>query len=81
MLLRVNVGRSSNADPRWVLPIICRRGGVVKSDIGRIEIMARETRFEVAKSVAQRFEQAARRPDAKDRAIRIERVVEGRRTA
>ena len=29
---RVNVGRSRNADPRWLLPILCRRGGVDSAD-------------------------------------------------
>src|SRR5206468_4210948 len=46
---RVNIGRSRNADPRWLLPIICRRGGVDRRHIGRIEVLADETRFEVAK--------------------------------
>ena len=39
---RVNVGRAKKADPRWLLPLICRRGGVFKKDIGKIEIMSDE---------------------------------------
>ena len=69
---RLNVGRQGNADPRWLLPLICRRGGVVKRDIGRIEILARETRVMIAKAAADRFAEAVRRPDRKDPSIRIE---------
>ena len=68
---RVNVGRSRNADPRWLLPILCRRGGVDRRQIGRIEIGADETRFEVASAAAPHFRRAAAKPDRKDPNIRI----------
>jgi ATP-dependent RNA helicase DeaD len=45
------------------VPLICRRGGVVKADIGRIVILPKETRFLIRSSAAQRFAQASRRPD------------------
>ena len=32
------VGRARNADPRWLLPLICRKGSVVKEQIGKIQI-------------------------------------------
>ena len=68
---RVNVGRAKNADPRWLLPLICRRGGVSKSDIGKINILAEETRFEVTAKAARKFEAAASEPDKKDPSVRI----------
>jgi ATP-dependent RNA helicase DeaD len=71
---RVNVGRSRNADPRWLLPILCRRGEVDRRQIGRIEVMADETRFEVARAAAPHFGRAAAKPDRKDPNIRISRV-------
>ena len=71
----VNVGRSRNADPRWLLPLICRRGGVFKADIGKIQIMAEETRFEISSEAATRFERAAGRPDEKDPSIHIGRAA------
>jgi ATP-dependent RNA helicase DeaD len=70
---RMNVGRADNADPRWLIPLICRRGHVAKADIGRIRIMNDETDFEIAIEVADRFEAAARHPDARDREVRIKR--------
>jgi ATP-dependent RNA helicase DeaD len=72
---RMSVGREMNADPRWLLPLICRRGRVGKDDIGRIQIFDRETRFEVSAHVAERLAAGVRRPDSKDGQIRIEPVT------
>jgi ATP-dependent RNA helicase DeaD len=70
---RMNLGRNGNADPRWVLPFLCRRGNVTRQEIGRIQVQERETRFEVAPWAADRFASAVRRPgDAKDAHIRIQ---------
>jgi ATP-dependent RNA helicase DeaD len=60
---RANVGRRQNADPKWVLPMLCRRGGIDRSEIGRIRVYEHETRFEVAPKVAETFWANARRPD------------------
>jgi ATP-dependent RNA helicase DeaD len=60
---RLSLGRARQADPRWVLPLLCRRGGVTRDEIGKIVIQPEETRFEVAADAAQRFLRAARRPD------------------
>jgi ATP-dependent RNA helicase DeaD len=56
------------------LPILCRRGEVDRRQIGRIEISADETRFEVARAAAAHFGRAAGKPDRKDPNIRITRV-------
>ena len=45
---RIDLGRNSNAEARWLLPMICRRGHVTKRDIGAIRIFERETRFQIA---------------------------------
>ncbi|MCK8785202.1 DEAD/DEAH box helicase [Roseomonas sp. NAR14] len=72
---RMNVGRRGNADPRWLLPFLCRRGHVTRQEIGRIQILDRETHFEVAPYAAARFAAAARQPDREDAHIRIEPVA------
>ncbi|WP_395674735.1 DEAD/DEAH box helicase [Inquilinus sp.] len=69
---RMNVGRANNADPRWLLPFLCRRGHVTKAEIGRIEIAERQSRVEIARHAAGRFASSIRRPDSQDRHIRIE---------
>ena len=75
---RMNVGRSRNADPRWLIPLICRRGHVTKREIGSIKISERETRFEIARHAADRFAAAAARPDKEDASVRIEPLRAGR---
>ena len=69
---RVDVGRNGKADPRWLLPFLCRRGHVTRQEIGRIRILGRETQFEVAPYAAARFAAAARRAEGEDAHIRIE---------
>lgn len=67
----VNVGRSKNADPKWLVPLLCRRGGISKKDIGKIQILQRATRVEIAPDVSARFALEAGKPDPKDRNIEI----------
>ncbi|MFC7551897.1 hypothetical protein ACFQU7_05785 [Pseudoroseomonas wenyumeiae] len=51
---------------------MCRRGHVARDEIGRIRILGRETRFEVAGHAAARFAAAARKPDPAEPHIRVE---------
>jgi ATP-dependent RNA helicase DeaD len=60
---RCDVGRRQNADPKWLLPMLCRRGGIERADVGSIRVFDEETRFEVAEGVAARFWANAKRPD------------------
>jgi ATP-dependent RNA helicase DeaD len=52
---KITVGRERNADPKWLLPEICRQGEITKKDIGAIRVYERETRFEVAPDAAEAF--------------------------
>lgn len=63
---RLTVGRRNNADPKWLLPLICRRGNVTRKDIGSIRIFDDETAFEVSAAAADRFAKAARKADGDD---------------
>jgi ATP-dependent RNA helicase DeaD len=73
---RMDVGRRHNADPRWILPLLCRRGHLTKADVGRIQIGVHETRFEIPIGIADRFLDALARTEGADRSpegsIRIE---------
>jgi ATP-dependent RNA helicase DeaD len=71
---RINAGRNVNADPRWLLPYLCRRGHITKSEIGAIRIFDRETRFEIPRAVAGRFATSLRKTDDGDPDVRIETV-------
>ncbi|WP_456077538.1 DEAD/DEAH box helicase [Dongia rigui] len=55
---RLDVGRENNADPKWLIPLICRRGHITKREIGFIKIFDRETKFEIIAEVAERFQAA-----------------------
>jgi ATP-dependent RNA helicase DeaD len=66
---RMSVGRRNNADPRWLLPIICRLGHVTKKEIGSIKIFDRETKFEIVKSQASKFASAVRKTNDEDISI------------
>jgi ATP-dependent RNA helicase DeaD len=52
---RASVGRKNNADPKWLIPLICRLGGITKQEIGAIRIFDRETKFEILLPAADRF--------------------------
>lgn len=67
----MDVGRDGNADPRWLLPFLCRRGHVTRQEIGRIRILGQETQFEVASYAAERFAAAARHATGENAEITI----------
>jgi ATP-dependent RNA helicase DeaD len=57
-----------------LIPFLCRRGDVTKRSIGKIQILARETRVEISPADAAHFAEAIRRPDTKDKNLHIEPV-------
>jgi ATP-dependent RNA helicase DeaD len=52
---RVAVGRRDKADPKWLVPLICRAGGVTKRDIGAIRVFDTDTRFEISRAASAAF--------------------------
>ncbi|MES2473913.1 MAG: DEAD/DEAH box helicase [Pseudomonadota bacterium] len=52
---RLNVGRERKADPKWLLPEICRQGEVTKKEIGAIRVFETETLFQVAPGAVEKF--------------------------
>ena len=52
---RLNVGRERNADPKWLLPEICRQGEVTKKDVGAIRVFEMETLFQIDPAAAPKF--------------------------
>lgn len=69
---RINIGRRQNADPRWLLPLICRRGHVTKSEIGAIRIGAGESRFQIPRALADRFVKEVAKSVGADEDVLIE---------
>ena len=58
---RINAGRRHNADPRWLLPLICRYGHVTRAEIGAIRLAANESYFQVSERAKPGFIKALRR--------------------
>ena len=72
---RLDIGRSKNADPKWLLPMLCRKGGLNRADIGAIRIFPTDTKVEIASSAAGSFLKNMRRPGPDQ--ITVERVDGG----
>jgi ATP-dependent RNA helicase DeaD len=81
---RMDLGRRQNADPRWILPLLCRRGHITRGEIGAIRIGPHQTHFQVPRAVADKFADAVKRtanPDGEDGGeVRIELSPEPPRT-
>lgn len=58
---RINAGRRHNADPRWLLPLICRYGHVTRTEIGAIRLAANESYFQVSERATPGFQKALRK--------------------
>ncbi len=69
---RLNIGRNRNADPRWLVPLICKAGNISKAEIGTISIAERDTQFQILAEIADQFATAVR--TAKNKEGHISRV-------
>ncbi|WP_338466540.1 DEAD/DEAH box helicase [Novosphingobium sp. ZN18A2] len=81
---RMALGRRQNADPRWILPLLCRRGHITRNEIGAIRIAPDETYFQIPRRIAEKFADAAARSakdDGDDEPVAIEMSESGPRDA
>ncbi|MGB7405096.1 MAG: DEAD/DEAH box helicase, partial [Pacificimonas sp.] len=53
--LTLSVGRKQNAEPRWLIPLLCNAGNISKGDIGVIKMQATETHVQLDAAQADRF--------------------------
>jgi len=74
VIFRVNLGAEAKAEPGWLLPLICRRGGVTRREVGSIRVGPRSSTFEIAADAATAFALAAREVDPRAPQVSIERV-------
>jgi ATP-dependent RNA helicase DeaD len=73
----LSLGRKHRADPKWLLPLICKAGDVTKRDVGSIKIQDSETRFEIAADKAEAFAASVEKNGAGDRGATITRADGG----
>ena len=63
---RMDIGRRRNADPRWILPLLCRRGHITRNEVGAIRIGPDETYFQIPRAIADKFSDALLRTAGDD---------------
>ena len=63
---RIAIGRNQGADPKWLLPLLCRAGGVTRREIGAIRVFDTDTRFEISREVSAAFAAATATPAANE---------------
>lgn len=67
----LDIGRDRGSDPKWLIPMLCRRGGITRESIGAIRVLEHETRVEIRASEAARFAVRVERPDKADGHVSI----------
>ncbi|MCW8915486.1 MAG: DEAD/DEAH box helicase [Magnetovibrio sp.] len=70
----LSVGRKHTAEPRWLLPMLCRAGHVTKREIGSIRIHQNETHVELAKDAADKFMEAIGPSRKVEKTITVDRL-------
>ncbi|MBB4093538.1 DEAD/DEAH box helicase [Brucella pecoris] len=73
----VSAGRKHRADPKWLLPLICKAGDVSKRDVGSIKIFDNETRFEITASKADEFRRSVEERGTGEKGLVIRTAVAG----
>ncbi|AZU02561.1 cold-shock dead-box protein A [Glycocaulis alkaliphilus] len=70
----VDMGRRQRAEPRWLVPMICRLGDVTGRDIGAIDIGEVATRFEITGAQVEHFEKSLLEPRERDQNVVVRRA-------
>ncbi len=71
---RVSVGRKHRAEPRWLLPMICKAGHVTKRAVGSIKILDAESQFEIAGDNADSFWAAVKENGTGEKGVTIQKL-------
>lgn len=53
--INLSVGRKSGAEPRWLLPMLCKSGGLDRSQVGAIRVEEAHTRVELRPDSVEPF--------------------------
>ncbi|KIQ03627.1 DEAD/DEAH box helicase [Agrobacterium tumefaciens] len=67
----LSVGRKQNAEPRWLIPMLCRFGKLTRQDIGAIRMQQTETYVELAADAVERFTSALGKDMMLEKGIRV----------
>jgi len=51
----LSIGRRQSAEPRWLIPMLCRNGNITKNEIGAIKMQPEETFVEISQAHLDKF--------------------------
>jgi ATP-dependent RNA helicase DeaD len=74
--ISISVGRKQNAEPRWLIPLLCRAGNMTKRDIGAIKMHQDETYVQLSQDAIESFLHNIGPNKTMERGIRVS-VIEG----
>lgn len=70
----LGVGRSRNADPKWLVPMLCKAGGFERGEIGVIEVGETKTYIELTPDAADRIMDNAGEKQIIDKSLYVARA-------
>jgi ATP-dependent RNA helicase DeaD len=71
----LSIGRKQNAEPRWLIPMLCRFGKLTRQDIGAIRMQQTETFVELAADAVERFKSSIGKDMALEKGIRVKALA------
>lgn len=74
--VKLGVGRKKKADPKWLIPMLCKSGGFSRNSIGAIRIEPDATFVELKPEAADRLMDAAGERQIIDKSIWVDRSDE-----
>lgn len=70
----LGVGRRQSADPKWLVPMLCKNGGFSRDQIGSIRISPNETHVELRPNAAAQLMDRAGAEQIIDKSLYVQRV-------
>jgi ATP-dependent RNA helicase DeaD len=64
-------GRKHRAEPKWILPLICKAGNITRDDVGSIKVFDEETRFQISAAKAADYAAAIARNGSGETGVTI----------
>ncbi|MEL7108719.1 MAG: DEAD/DEAH box helicase [Pseudomonadota bacterium] len=72
--IKLGVGRKNKADPKWLIPMLCKSGGFSRNEIGSIQINPGFTLVELKPGAAESLMNAAGEAQVIDNSIWVDRA-------
>ncbi len=70
----LSIGRNQQAEPRWLIPLLCRAGNMTKREIGAIRISDDESYIELAANIIDGFMQSLAPNNMIEKTIKVTKL-------